>query len=768
MRNRPRGIALLSILLLSIVLLILLGAFIRINRSAFGGVTSYVDEGVLRQTALSGLEYATARLRNDENWGYPSGSNTPWDIRLDSPDLKVWEREEDGLVRVVGATKSSGFQIVFHPQDQPVKPFELASYREILENPSNPEAWQPGGEIEGRWLSTNRFKQPLSDVQGFPRSGLRPIPGRYANVQVCAFTNSEALWLDSTVRKPNVLNHGLVAKGKVGVGLTEGGLWSVLSDDPFVNEISSSEDFTTPNALSSSRPVNFGPSGGKLLSGKEIILADELLVTSTSPLQTLTSGIQGVIGDGTNDESEKRRAFETSKGEFLANQATPHLQVQEGGGDGDPAKIESIPGGSFKFIDDRTLQRVDSGGSVLETYRDTIPGTTVKLEAGQIKVPVGVSLTIAGDFFLERASDFDRANYLVLGDALSEDGGASVTISGDATMQGAVVGSGTLKTDGSLTLQGKSQLMAPRDAGISLYTGGDLNFTPVDPVVEAEIIKPGEITSEEAAMFYETFRASGNNVSDEPWTSSLGLNEWGSLTPSQKNLHIRNYNPDAGPTLELGLAANRLNDGSFTERAVEALNQRANKLGFNTEDYKTLDPRLASAVPQSIEDYASVLLYMESIKNQKPDPTLLAPFSEEYLSAKQGRLPPDVEAAIDARVRAKMDALWSIKPSDRAFREFIGVEAAEPPLIAAGVDRDGSRDGEFQGVVYVGGDMSAQMDGYNLTFNGAIIAEGDVGLSDVRRLINVYNPVQVERFAEKFLVQSHSPTRVEVVYKAFY
>jgi hypothetical protein len=493
MKKSPSGVALLSILMLSIVLMFLLGAFLTINRDALSNASDYAGDLKVRQAALSGAEYARGRLIQKPDWGIPTGTNTNWSKIVDRSQLVVWEREQGGFVQVVGVMSGGGFQIHFQSELEDIQDFPIFSDRSVLAAPDQPSSWETGPTVAGRWLSTSRFTSP-SGVVTSPKSGLRPVSARTANVQILGFAAGRQQWLDTTLHRPSPIEFSILGQGKIGVGLSEDGEWTILSNDPFVNEVAASDDFITPNVLSSSsgQTVSFGPDGGRLLAGNQVEIAQNLSVQSVSPLVTSTGPLAAVIGDGYQDTIESAGVRSATGGQFLAGQTIPDVNLlsTESSAFSVPTRLNS---GRYRFIGDDTVEYYDSSDILQDTYVGSIPNTGIVLQQGQFKIPPATKIAVFGDFQLERAPSYNKVAYLTLGDATDS---SEFKVTGATNLQGAIVGNGFFEGVGNVILQGKSAIAAPTDFGISLHVQGDLTFEPVDPIASSQTVSVQSGTAE--------------------------------------------------------------------------------------------------------------------------------------------------------------------------------------------------------------------------------------------------------------------------------
>lgn len=481
MKKASRGLALISVLILCVVLLVLLGAFLGIHRAGLSTLGDVSQESKSRQAALSGLDYAVARLTADEDFGKAeSTTDESWTLKLNTPALKVWEMQAGGFRTVVGLFADSGFQMTYQQADSPVEKFASVVPASALDNPSLPNKWQTNG-TDGRYVSKNLFDQPSDKVSVQPKVGFRPHPGRTSNIQVMGFTRESQVWLDATVLKPTMLQYALQAGAQLSVAQAAGSTWSLDSKDPYRNQVAGRTGVIVPDPLSSTHAMQFGPKGGEVVSERTITLADGVSVDNWKPLVTSGSAVSAVIGDGTDDAIERSQAKASTGGEFKDGQSVPSLSTGGGGpslwGFGtdatDPVILES---GEYVFLADNKIKKIVGRSETI--YTDEMEN--LPIVNGQLRIPPGKDVTVSGDFHLTKSDTYSGVPYIALGD-VSAKTGAKFEVSGEADLQATVVGIGTFQAQSGLTLEAKSQSSSVPDLGVGLVVkDGNLTFAPVD------------------------------------------------------------------------------------------------------------------------------------------------------------------------------------------------------------------------------------------------------------------------------------------------
>lgn len=759
MRQR-RGIALIVVLLLASVMAALAGAFVTLNRANFAMAGDVGEESLARATGDSAVNFACSRLTADPDWGVPAGSSG-WTQTFDSGELKVWEREQGGIVSAVGVMNggNSCFQIHFQAPNADVVDFAAIDVNSIRSNPTTPGSWTPATTLTpARWVSTNNFDAPAGTVLSQPKVGLRPVPARSANVQVLVFAGDTQRKFDTTLHRPSVISYGVLSQGELGVGLggdpatgDTSGDWSVLSADPYVNEVAGRNGVHAPDVLNGSngQTTNF-TDGGKLKSGTNINLFTNLSVTPGSPPVVTTSGAGAVVGDGVNDVSEKNQLRAATQGQYLDHQQIPNVVATYAGGMGLSSVTVSLDAGTYRFIADNTVEQYDGFGNLVATHTGSIGTSGVELVNSEMRFPENREVVVTGNLNVDRAATYDKVPYVSLGQNASGVGAASVLkVNGDVNLSAAITGQGALVSQGNVSLQGKSAVSAPADLGVAVFAARDVTFAPVDSAASSSA--PAQVLPGDWGSLNDAFLANSgiSNLWDHP---TKGLNGWDTLSSSERQKHIR-LGGGGNKYIPGGLA----NVGGVGSAASAGLTERAQDLGLiaGGQDFTAI-PELSAFTPNTVQDYVAASLFLESLATGSPDLTLLVPGPS---------LDPIVQGKVDARIEAMLDKLYEQKTG--TFENFVGSSTANP-VPPGGYEVINPRDAEFRGVVYSGGNIVANMGGYRFSVDGAVAAQGDVLMDGVKKLTSRYNPTYIERFTDVFDVASTESTQVKVVYQSEY
>lgn len=519
MKKSSRGLALISVLILCVVLLVLLGAFLGIHRAGLSTLGGVSQESKSRQAALSGLDYAVARLTADQNFGKAEATNDEdWSLKLNTPALKVWERQAGGFRTVVGLFADSGFQMTYQKADLAVEKFASVVPASALDNPSLPNKWQTD-YTDGRYLSKNLFDRPSDEVIVQPKVGFRPHPGRTSNVQVMGFTRESQVWLDATAIKPTMLKYALQAGAQLSVAQAAGAEWKLDSKDPYRNQVAGRTGVIVPDPLSSSHAMQFGPRGGEVVTERTIALADGVNVDSLAPLVTSGTGVSAVIGDGTDDASERSQAKARTGGDFKDGQSVPPISTTSNnfgapsswsnGADG--LNSFSLDPGEYVFLADNKIKKIV--GTTETIYTDEME--TLPIVNGQLRIPPGTNVKVNGDFNLTKSDTYSGVPYIALGD-VSTKAGTKFEVRGAARLEASVVGIGTFEAQNGLIVQAKSKTSGMPDLGVDLVVrDGNLTFTPVDSNLTGSNNRNGEFKGVAFCTGDLVMELDGNDLSVE-------------------------------------------------------------------------------------------------------------------------------------------------------------------------------------------------------------------------------------------------------------
>ncbi len=290
---RPsKGIALVMTLILTGLLVILLGAFVGVNRTNSTLTGNTVHREAAHNLCLSALNYCWYQLELNQGWaanGFPDGTqNFPF--------------------------PNSGpavFELTQHGDSSAPDDLEL-NYVEGVDS-----ATQYTFEVRVVNNLTNRNPRPAT--------ALGDVPGRSARVQIRARVANQRRELDVDLRKRPFVDTSALSNGDMVVDDQVDNL-RLYSRDPYVNQIRSNLDMRLPSALGGEVIFRDPPRGGVAMAHDELYLGGSPI--STNP--TLE----------TNSEA-------SANGDFVTGAATVEVPDLEREHLTFPEFVVDVPPGSF-------------------------------------------------------------------------------------------------------------------------------------------------------------------------------------------------------------------------------------------------------------------------------------------------------------------------------------------------------------------------------------------------------------------------------------
>ena len=244
MNRRKYGVALILTLVVTFFLMVLLGAFIIVNRSN----NSLTVSGIKRQQAynacVSGLHYAWSELEANQYWGaggFPEGTRN--------------EAYPAGNPKIA---------LVIHGQT--TDPGELP---DLTENYVEGEF--PGTEDGFKVTMINNL-QRRAVLEDTP---LGNVPGRCAKMRVEGYSGSYKLTLESVLRKKPYVDYSALSSLDMTIELDDAGAdnrWTIASSDPYINQVRSNTNIDAPSALDDEVKFRVPPRGGVAKAHTDILL----------------------------------------------------------------------------------------------------------------------------------------------------------------------------------------------------------------------------------------------------------------------------------------------------------------------------------------------------------------------------------------------------------------------------------------------------------------------------------------------------------------
>ena len=448
---RSRGIALISVLSVSVILLAMAGAFFAAHKTDLVLMGTSQNLEKTKNAALSASEYFLYKLQNDKTFGstafredeigyetFPPGSETPL--------LEVELIGEDNDVRknlIKGTMPSTGLT------------------------------------FEARLVNNLSVNNPYGEA-----------PPRSARVWITAKRGAVIRRMDFILKRSPITSVSMLSGGDIHVQLTnsENGHWWLGARQPSGNAVRANGTVYGPEVLSSTgRAVLFEPPEGManklkppygVIQGKELKMqldgVSSYLRPGDEELLKSEENIRGVLSPGGSDvkvpdlDSDKlsspalRVDLPASKVSFrtvTTGDKVVHELLEDG-------KVKARYDGLNR--NERFYTWNDSQSLPVASFDLENRVMTVR-ENVELKAPRGVSFELAAE--ADSSGISGNQPTLVLG---SEVEGASLKATG-INIEGSVGGMGALKAgEGDLQIRAKSSLSTTPDFGIALHSERDV------------------------------------------------------------------------------------------------------------------------------------------------------------------------------------------------------------------------------------------------------------------------------------------------------
>ncbi|MCA9792465.1 MAG: hypothetical protein KC910_11740 [Candidatus Eremiobacteraeota bacterium] len=777
-------------------------AFLAIHRNSLGVLAASGQSLLAREASLSGINYARMRLESDSNWGVPSGANKSLQPVVGMGPFLVWEGEDNGTVQVVGVLDGGKacFQMHFQAPNSPVKAFDAYQPRDILAYPADPTKWSKFRVAKRRVSKNNLNSLSISPPLTGNLVGFRNLPSRTALIQVLSDAEGSRKYLDVTLRRSNFVDQAVAVEGSLGVRIDDAstdGRWDIVSNQAS-NKILANGAIFAPEVSSSNVQVQFlSPGGagdkGQLRSGSYIGLGGLSRVDynpnlADPSLRVIFDQTGTKIGDGVNDAAERNLVKSQSQGDFIPN--SPKQRVP----DVDPSRLTSssrtyqLPSGRYHFVAPNKVNyysdpHASLGSPPTRTFVDVIPdsfhlgGTgaaAIRLSNRVFRVDGDSEVQFNGEVNI--TSNRQGVPYVGLGyDSLGLSGKAGgIKVAGDFSVDGAVVGTGAVVAtagdgDGRVTIQGKSAIAAPQDAGVTLYAEGDVVMKPVSGLLPT--------SAGPSVLDFEVFQ-SGLDSYNFNMAGNHSLNAWAGLSPDWRRKHVVDGTGISGggkPILDRNVG-----NGVFHDALDDLRSELVGSPGVTAADIGQFD-QFVDGVPDPMGSTGSPTTSGMPTTGGG-GPTWLIPPADNnvrnYLAARQ--------YALDVVALRQNEPPGTPNPFDPASysQETLGNGAYTVlDVMADGAKqvnkylsgfmhsggnpfRDGSaipatpRDVDFRGLVYTNGNFFADLDGYRMTVNGSLVAHNNVGLKDAKSVLSIYNPELLDQLMKYQATSNAVPLEV--------
>ena len=240
--KKRRGVALMLTLMISFFLVVLLGAFLVVNR----GNHSLTQNSLKRQQAynvcMTALHYAWGELELNQGWGaggFPNGRRV---IKLPPIEPKL-------VVTLHG------------DRDNP---------EDLTKNYLEAELPATGESFVMKLVNNLQKRTVMEDTD------IGSIPGRSVKLHIQGRSGGIELVLTSVLRKKPFVDYSALSNQDLSVELSgvagDEKNWKIRSKDPYVNQIRSNTQILGPSAIDSDVKFSDPPRGGVAKATTDIVL----------------------------------------------------------------------------------------------------------------------------------------------------------------------------------------------------------------------------------------------------------------------------------------------------------------------------------------------------------------------------------------------------------------------------------------------------------------------------------------------------------------
>ncbi len=720
--------AIASVLMIMVVLLGMAGAFFVSHKADLALMVSSAYREETKNGSLSAAEFIEFKLQND---------------------------------RTFSAEAFNGTRTEVFPTDG--EPAMEVTYKG---NGSDPER----NSIRGRLLATdttfdahilNNLDNPTPASDSFGET-----PARTARVWITSRRGNLTRNINMIVRRSPFTNASMLAGNDIDVQLaaSDNGAWWLTARQPSGNAVRANGAITGPEVLSSTgRAVEFQPPAGmagKLDPPYGLMQANELNMQLNGVITPLNAGdaeleqaednIRGALNPGGGTvkvpelESDELR-IPSQNYQLPANDMTFKTVVDAGTG-----------GVVHQLFADGTLVRQYDGLNPDERFYTWTSGTnsvaTFDLEARAMYVPPDVELSTNSDFSLRSLRpdgqlDETRQPTLVLGNGLGL--GSSISAR-KIDVEGSVGGKGALKAgDGGLYIRAKSSLSTTPDFGIALHSSEDVVLS-----------KPELANRDGLPVDWDAFKKGH----DEARSSTKSkLNDWAGLDEDGQQEATNRFKrvklAKAGQREEFEdlwqdltadfpadqLAADTLDEWLRPPVPAEYGPDPNWTPGSGSDDDGSppmveLSPEVPPGPGVTMENYVRMREYLKSSKSGIPDETWL----RRGNNAQRDQREDDVSRLLrnqisNFQLEAGQTSVEVGGVPTLKWNELGDYFSGENPFT-----RTYNEDMSFRGLVYAGKDFLFDSGGKGLKIEGALVAQGDIRISNATGARFIYNSELLE------------------------
>jgi hypothetical protein len=750
--------ALVSVLLVAVVMLGLAGAFFVAHKSDLALMISGTDREQTKNACLSVADFVQYKLQNDRTFGKGAfargaGTNESFPDGASNPTLKV-----------TYSSKGNGSN---------------------LRNFINGEMTESRVKFQVEILNNLDGKLPLTINER------RNTPPRSCRVWISSTRSNVSQNIDLIFKRSPFTNASIVSGKDIKVELTysEDGAWWLGARQPSGNSVRASGKISGPEVWSpTGRAVLFTPPPGmeNRLDPPYGVLQGESLTMQVDGVPT-----QLMTGEDVLEESEENIQGVLSPGG--GNVLVPELNRDDLQG---PAQKVTLPDAKLVFktqtgTDGQTIHVLEGDNGILASYDPLLHGASrfftwedtparnavvIDLETRVMTVSENVELqTGERDFELRSVTasgkvDTTRQPTLYLG---SSDKGAALDAR-TIDIEGSVGGQGALKSQSDLKIAAKSYLSTTPDFGIALHAQQDVVLT-----------KPGTNSTDGLAVDWDAY-AAGYDAS----SSNDDLDRWAELDQDARRDEAVLFktrklatpeNPEDFDEVWAGLTSDLPADNVALKARDEWLKppippvmgpdpnwtppepeEGAEPLEPEEPPIIELEPGVAGGPGIDVDKYVRLREYLRTVKSEQPDPSWL----------------DEGEAPIRAQRRADVLNLVSNQLSTFQLQAGQVSRKVDGQLVLEWKKLDDYFEGSnpylasytpdmvFRGLIYAGRDFIFDTEKKGVFIEGALVAKGDVTITDATGARFVYNSELLENlFATD--EQDHS-VPLERFYWAFY
>jgi hypothetical protein len=734
--------ALISVLLVTVVMLGLAGAFFIAHKSDLALMTSGTYREQTKNACLSVADFVQYKLQNDGKFG----------------------QEAFALAGDWPAPES-------FPPDSP-KPTLEVNYIGIRTSP-NPNSRvrnyirgtmpESGVEFEVEILNNLSSYAPLSVTSQ------RTTPPRTCRAWITSRRGNVTQSIDFILKRSPFTNSSITSGNNIDVELanSDNGAWWLGSRQPSGNSVRASGNINGPEVWSpTGRAVLFTPPLGMedkleppygVMQGQTLTMqvdgVPKELMAGEDALKEAEDNIQGILSPGGG--SVKVPELDRNNLQGAARKVTlPNAKLV--------FKTIEGPNGAIHVLlgDNAELARYDpmdhSQGGRYFTWENTPAADAVRmdLETREMAVAGNVELQLGDRSFQLRSEignnlDTTRQPTLVLG---SYANGASLD-AGNIDIEGSVAGEGALKSQSDLKIAAKSYLSTTPDFGIALHAKKDVVLT-----------KPGINVTDGLAVdwsaYAEGFEASADNAGLNRW-SQLSQEDRLALAASFKNRMLaESGDPEAFDAIWAGLTAElpaddvalAARDEWLKEGVPEVPPEMGPDLNWVAPPDDGIDPPeptepplipITEGVPAvppgpgiNIDRYIRMREYLRTVKSGQPNPSWLTAEDPAVKAQRHTDVTNLVSnqlssfqlqaGQISTQVRGEVVLEW------RTLGDYFSGNSN--PFLASYTP-----DMVFRGLIYAGKDFIFDTEKKGVYIEGALVAHGNVSIKNATGANFVYN-----------------------------